>query len=98
VLRSADIQEGTMQLGKFVKFRKEQFGGVLFETRSEKVFTLNETGAAIIGELVAGAEPATIADRLRARFQDPDNTLENDVAALIAELQSKGLLAESPPA
>ena len=87
-----------MKLGKYVKFRREQFGAVLFETRTEKVFTLNETGAAIVGELVAGAEPATIADRLKSRFQDPDDTLERDVAALIAELQAKGLLAEQPAA
>ena len=35
-----------MKLAKFVKFREEKFGGVLFETRSEKVYTLNPTGAA----------------------------------------------------
>ena len=29
----------TMKLAKYVKFREEKFGGVLFETRSEKVFT-----------------------------------------------------------
>ena len=35
-----------MQLAKYVKFREEKFGGVLFETRSEKVFTLNPTALA----------------------------------------------------
>ena len=33
-----------MQLAKYVKFREEKFGAVLFETRSEKVYTLNPTG------------------------------------------------------
>ena len=32
-----------MRLAKHVKFREEKFGGVLFETRSEKVFTLTPT-------------------------------------------------------
>jgi hypothetical protein len=36
-----------MRLAKNVKFREEKFGGVLFETRSEKVFTLNATAAAV---------------------------------------------------
>ena len=37
-----------MKLAKFVKFREEKFGGVLFETRDEKVYTLNPTGAAVV--------------------------------------------------
>ena len=43
-----------MRLAKFVKFREEKFGGVLFETRSEKVFTLNPTAAAVVREIQAG--------------------------------------------
>ena len=43
-----------MRLAKSVKFREEKFGGVLFETRSEKVFTLNPTAAAVVRELQAG--------------------------------------------
>src|SRR5678815_1839104 len=44
----------TMRLAKSVKFREEKFGGVLFETRSEKVFTLNPTAAAVVREIQAG--------------------------------------------
>ena len=42
-----------MQLAKYVKFREEKFGGVLFETRSEKVFTLNPTATAVVREIQA---------------------------------------------
>ena len=42
-----------MQLAKHVKFREEKFGGVLFETRSEKVFTLDATAAAVVREIAA---------------------------------------------
>jgi hypothetical protein len=35
-----------MKLAKYVKFREEKFGSVLFETRSEKVYTLNPTATA----------------------------------------------------
>ena len=40
-----------MQLAKYVKFREEKFGGVLFETRSEKVFTLNPAATAVVREI-----------------------------------------------
>ena len=43
-----------MQLAKYVKFREEKFGGVLFETetKSEKVYTLTPTAAAVVQEIV----------------------------------------------
>ena len=47
-----------MRLAKFVKFREEKFGGVLFETRSEKVFTLNPTATAVVREIAAGGDEA----------------------------------------
>ena len=40
-----------MKLAPFVKFREEKFGAVLFETRSEKVYTLSPTGAAVLREV-----------------------------------------------
>jgi hypothetical protein len=49
-----------MRLAKYVKFREEKFGGVLFETRSEKVFTLNPTAAAIVREIETGGSEREI--------------------------------------
>ena len=82
-----------MQLAKYVKFREEQFGGVLFETQSEKVYTLNPAAAAVVKEIRAGTDVAQIPSRLVAQFQAPEGAIERDVAALLAELQEKGLLA-----
>ena len=45
-----------MPLAKYVKFREEKFGGVLFETRSEKVFTLNAAAAAVVREINSGGD------------------------------------------
>ena len=45
-----------MKLAKYVKFREEKFGGVLFETRSEKVYTLNPTATAVVREIQAGSD------------------------------------------
>ena len=85
-----------MRLAKFVKFREEKFGGVLFETRSEKVFTLNPTAAAVVREIAAGHDEGEIARRMKERFDDPAGSLEREVAALVADLRAKGLVEDSP--
>lgn len=85
-----------MQLAKYVKFREERFGGVLFETQSEKVYTLNAAAAAVIRELRAGTDVSQIASVLKDRFQDPNGTIEADIQALIEDLQRKGLIGEAP--
>ena len=82
-----------MELAKYVKFREEQFGGVLFETQSEKVYTLNAAAAAVIREIKAGTPQADIPARLKSNFAAPDGAIERDVTALFAELQEKGLVA-----
>jgi PqqD family protein of HPr-rel-A system len=81
-----------MQLTKYVKFREEKFGGVLFETRSEKVFTLNPTATAVVREIEAGGDERTIMARLRDRFDDRDGAIEREAAAFIAELRQRGLV------
>ena len=83
-----------MHLAKYVKFREEQFGGVLFETQTEKVYTLNPTGAAIIREIRTGADASQIAARLKDKFRGPSDLIEQDIFALIGELQQKGLIAD----
>jgi hypothetical protein len=81
-----------MKLARYVKFREEKFGGVLFETRSEKVFTLNETASAMVREILAGGAEEDIAAGLRLRFRDDAGALEGEVSAFIAELRQKGLV------
>ncbi|HUH93591.1 MAG TPA: PqqD family protein [Casimicrobiaceae bacterium] len=81
-----------MQLAKYVKFREEKFGGVLFETRSEKVFTLNPTATAVVREIQAGGDERAIVGRLKDRFDDGSGAIERDVAALIADLRQRGLI------
>ena len=84
-----------MHIAKYVKFREEQFGGVLFETQTEKVYTLNPTGAAIIREIRSGADAPQIVARLKDKFRDPAGNIEQDILTLIVELQQKGLIADA---
>jgi hypothetical protein len=83
-----------MRLAKYVKFREEKFGGVLFETRSEKVFTLNPTATAVIREIESGRDEREILTRLKERFRDSDGAIEREAVAFIADLRDKGLLEE----
>jgi putative mycofactocin binding protein MftB len=83
-----------MRLAKNVKFREEKFGGVLFETRSEKVYTLTPTAAAVVQEIAAGRASAEIGPLLADRFDAPEGTIEREVAQFLAELRDKGLVED----
>jgi hypothetical protein len=83
-----------MQLARYVKFREEKFGGVLFETRSEKVFTLNPTATAVVREIQAGGDEPAIVGRMKDRFDDGSGAIERDVAALIADLRQRGFVED----
>ena len=84
-----------MQLAKYVKFREEKFGGVLFETRSEKVFTLNATAAAVVREIAAGGNKTEIAARIADRFSGAPAAIEREVDGFIGDLKQKGLVEDS---
>ena len=83
-----------MKLAKYVKFRQEKFGGVLFETRSEQVFTLNESAAAIIQALEQGGEEVDIVARLEDEFNGADGSLAQDTQVLLEGLRDKGLIED----
>jgi hypothetical protein len=83
-----------MKLAKYVKFREEKFGGVLFETRSEKVFTLNPTAAAVVREIQAGGDEAAVLARLAEQFRGDGGAVGREAAAYIAELRQKGLVED----
>jgi coenzyme PQQ synthesis protein D (PqqD) len=83
-----------MKLAKYVKFREEKFGGVLFETRSEKVYTLNPTATAVVREIQAGSDERDIPGRLKRRFRDDGSAIEREAIAFIADLRQKGLVED----
>jgi len=83
-----------MRLAKNVKFREEKFGGVLFETRSEKVYTLTPTAAAVVKQVAEGRAPGEIAPVLAQRFEADGAVIEREVKAFLAELAEKGLVED----
>ena len=83
-----------MKLAKYTKFREEKFGGVLFDTRSERVFSLNPTAAAVVREIRAGNDERGIVERLQERFVATDGLIEKDAVTLIANLRQQGLVED----
>jgi hypothetical protein len=84
-----------MKLAKFVKFRQEKFGGVLFETRSEKVYALNPTAAAVVREIQAGTPEPEIPARLQAAFRAEEPAqIDREAAAFARQLRDQGLVVE----
>ena len=83
-----------MKLAKYVKFREEKFGGVLFETRSEKVFTLNPTAAAVVRAIEGGGGEGDIVGLLKDDFNDRDGAVADEAAAFIVQLKERGLVEE----
>ena len=83
-----------MKLARYTKYREEKFGGVLFETRAEKVFALNPTGAAIVREIGGGCDEAALIERLKVRFNDSSGALERESRDFIAGLRKQGLLED----
>ena len=83
-----------MKLAKYVKFREEKFGGVLFETRSEKVFTLNPTAAAVVRAIEGGGAEGDIVGSLNDNSTDRAGAGAGEAAAFIVQLKERGLVEE----
>ncbi len=83
-----------MKLAPFVKFREEKFGAVLFETRSEKVYTLSPTGAAVVREVIAGADSSNLVAKLQEKFDDASGKMAAEAVSFLGQLKEKGLVVE----
>ena len=82
-----------MKLAKYAKFREEKFGGVLFETRSEKVFSLNPTAAAVVREIASGCDEAGLIERVK-RVSAIPRAPSSARRRLHRELRQKGLIED----
>ncbi len=83
-----------MKLARYTKFREEKFGGVLFDTRTEKVFSLNPTAAALVRGIRAGFDEQGVVEQLHARFRAPEGSIEQEASTFIASLRERGLVED----
>lgn len=70
---------------------------VLFDTRGERYYTLNEVGSRIWALLAEATSPDEIVDQLRAEYAMPagvpGDSIAQDVARLLDELHSAHLVS-----
>ncbi|MEJ1963629.1 MAG: PqqD family protein [Gammaproteobacteria bacterium] len=82
-----------MKLARYTKFREEKFGGVLFETRSEKGLHAQSDGCRPCARIRAGdCDEQLIIERLKARFDAAEGAIERAAAEFIASLRQQGLV------
>ena len=80
-----------------VLVRQVDAEAVLLDLETARYFSLNATGRRVWELLSAGAPVAATLEALAAEFDAPPAELEADVAALVEELESSGLLLRDGP-
>lgn len=69
---------------------------MILDTRTDEYLGLNPTGAAVWDVLVDGRPVTDAVENLVQNFDVPRDTAENDVAALIENLQRLGVISPLP--
>ncbi|MFJ8648454.1 lasso peptide biosynthesis PqqD family chaperone [Streptomyces sp. NPDC093546] len=82
-----------LRFGADVSTADTDYGTVLLDERSGQYWELNPTGTVVVRALMAGGDEAAAADALVAAYDIDRTRAEQDVAALVAELRSSGLVA-----
>lgn len=68
-------------------------GGVLLDLKSELYFGLNDVGVAVWEGIVNGRTFDEIVGQVHTDFGAPPAQISDDVAELLAELRSRGLVS-----
>ncbi|MBI2440492.1 MAG: PqqD family protein [Lentisphaerae bacterium] len=83
-----------MQFAPHVKWRREKFGAVVFDTLSEKIYVTNAIGGAVLSLMAQGLDAAALIARLQQDFDGDPAQIETEAAAFLQALQSAGFLAK----
>lgn len=68
---------------------------LLVKLAAEDMFALNATGSEIVHRLATGLPLGTIIDDLAQAYDAPPNAVASDVTALVATLESRGLIVRT---
>ena len=84
----------TMTLRRGVSTADTDYGTTLLDEDSGEYFTLNPSAALVLRTLLGGGTAAEAARALTADYAVDAGTAERDVADLMAEFRSAGLVTE----
>lgn len=82
----------TWTLRDGVSWTPTEYGGVLLDTRSGEYWTLNETGATVLGSALTGVDAPRIAAALVETFEGLDDGPLDDVRDILDELVAARLV------
>ncbi|MEU7283226.1 lasso peptide biosynthesis PqqD family chaperone [Streptomyces sp. NPDC045431] len=82
-----------LRFGADVSTADTDYGTVLLDERSGQYWELNPAGTVVVRTLMAGGDEAAAADALVTAYDIERARAEQDVAALVAELRSSGLVS-----
>ncbi|MBI2437748.1 MAG: PqqD family protein [Lentisphaerae bacterium] len=82
-----------MQFAPHIKWRREKFGAVVFDTLNEKIYVTNATGGDILNLLAQGLDAAAITTRLKQEFTGDPAQIEAHANAFLRGMQAAGFLA-----
>lgn len=76
-----------------VTFTPAEHGAVLLNQRTGRYWVVNDTGATVLRDILAGGTIMGAVDQLAALYRDtPREQIENDSRALIDKLVAAGLV------
>lgn len=81
-----------LQLRTDVSAAETEYGTVLLDERSGRYWQLNDTGALVVQTLLAGGTQSEAIASLVAAFDVDESQANADVAVLLDELRSAGLV------
>jgi len=83
-----------MKLKDFVKFRKEKFGGVIFDTLREKVFITNETGSEVLELIEKNYSVEKIIDYMEENYDVEKEELKEEIEKFILILKENSIIED----
>jgi coenzyme PQQ synthesis protein D (PqqD) len=84
----------TMTLRRGVSAADTDYGTTLLDEQSGEYFTLNPSAALVLRTLLDGGTAEAAAGALTEEYAVDATTADRDVADLVAELRSAGLVAD----
>jgi hypothetical protein len=84
----------TMSLRRGVSAAETDYGTTLLDEDSGEYFTLNPSGSLVLRTLLSGGTATQAAQALTEEYAVDAGSADRDVADLVAELRSAGLVTE----
>ena len=87
----------TLKLRDGVSTAETEYGMALLDEDTGRYWNLNPTGTLVLRRLLAGGTATRVVDELAEQYAVDRETAGRDVEELIGDLDSAGLVEQSPP-